>query len=223
MHRNDNNESATTADVDASGVEFSLSKPNDDDGYDKLWFITEANDPESNGDWASTNTGVYYVYTQDMTADNASEPKKPGTVPSEGTHVTIAGKEYIITQKLNPTKEGALSVNGLAVGEYTLVEENSIEGFSKLASDVIITVAEGDKNDQGLISGTVKATVEGQELNTKSDNLGIFLFTVNNVSKQFDLPLTGGAGLLAFTIGGGIVIAGAIIIFSYLRRRRAVR
>ncbi len=218
-----NNEEADGDKIHASGVEFSLSKPNDEDGYDKLWFITPAENSE--GNWVSTNTGVYYVYTQDMTANKTAEdPDAEGTAPVEGTHVTIAGKEYIITQKLNPKDDnGFLSVNGLAVGEYKLVEENSIEGFSKLESDVIITVAEGDKNDQGLISGTVKATVGGTTLNTKEDNLGIFLFTVNNVSKQFDLPLTGGAGLLAFTIGGGIVIAGAIIIFSYLRRRRAVR
>ncbi|MCQ4021704.1 MULTISPECIES: SpaH/EbpB family LPXTG-anchored major pilin [unclassified Ruminococcus] len=195
-----NGAAADGTDIDASGVEFSLSN-----GGEKLWFIT-------------SESGKYIAYDAKMT-DNPATADDESTEPAEGTKVTIDGVKYTITQALNPTKTGSLAVDGLDVGTYTLVEENSIEGFSKLASDVTIVVSE-EKTD-GKITGKVIATVGDTTLNVSETNLGKFLFTVNNVSKQFDLPLTGGTGLLLFTIGGGIVMAVAIIIFSQLRKKKA--
>lgn len=188
-----NGEAADGTTIDASGVEFSLKL-----GDEKLWFIT-------------STSGVYYSYSKEMAND---------TEPVEGANVTIDGVDYTITQSLNPSKDGSLSVNGLDVGTYTLVEENSIVGFSKLASDVTIIVSD-KKDENGKVTGKVEAKVGDTLLNVSEENLGKFLFTVNNVKKQFNLPLTGGTGLLMFTIGGGIVIAAAIIIFSQLRKKKA--
>ena len=143
----------------------------------------------------------------------------PAVSAAEGKEVTINNEKYTITQKLNPTREGALSVDGLNVGTYTLTEEKSVEKFSKLASDVEIVVS-ADKDANNKLTGKVIAKVGDTTLDTAEDNLGKFLFTVNNVSKQFDLPLTGGMGILIFTVGGGIVIAAAIIIFSQLRKKK---
>lgn len=187
-----NGEEADGTTIDASGVEFSLKNVDE-----KLWFIT-------------STAGVYYSYSKEM-AEN--------TEPSEGVKVTIDSVEYTITQSLSPSKTGALSVNGLDVGTYTLVEENSIKDFSKLASDVTIIVSD-KKDENGKVVGKVEAKVGDTLLNVSEENLGKFLFTVNNVKKQFNLPLTGGTGLLVFTIGGGIVIAAAIIIFSQLRKKK---
>lgn len=195
-----NGAAADGTNIDASGVEFSLSL-----GGEKLWFIT-------------SESGKYIAYDAKMT-DNPATDVDESVAPNEGTEVTISGVKYTITQALNPTKTGFLAVDGLDAGTYTLVEENSIEDFSKLASDVTLVVSE-EKND-GKITGKVIATVGNTTLNVSEANLGKFLFTVNNVSKQFDLPLTGGAGILLFTIGGGIVMAAAIIIFAQLRKKKA--
>lgn len=194
-----NGATADSTEIDASGVEFSLSL-----GGKKLWFIT-------------SESGKYIAYSAKMT-DDPSTTVNESTEPSEGAKVTIDGVEYTITQKLNPTNIGSLVVDGLDVGTYTLVEENSINSFSKLASDVTLVVSEETKD--GKITGKVIATVGNTTLNVSNDNLGKFLFTVNNVSKQFNLPLTGGAGILLFTIGGGIVMAAAIIIFAQLRKKK---
>ncbi len=195
-----NGAAADGTDIDASGVEFSLSL-----NGEKLWFIT-------------SESGKYIAYSAKMT-DDPDTADDESTDPSEGAKVTIDGVEYTITQQLNPTETGSLVLAGLDVGTYTLVEENSIEGFSKLASDVTLVVSE-EKND-GKITGKVIAKVGNTTLDVSNDNLGEFLFTVNNVSKQFNLPLTGGTGILLFTIGGGIVMAAAIIIFAQLRKKKA--
>lgn len=196
-----NNAKADGTKIDASGVEFSLSVSDE-----KLWFIT-------------SEAGKYIAYSAEMTDDPDTEADE-STAPAEGVKVTIGGTEYTITQKLHPTSTGSLAVDGLNVGTYKLVEENSIEGFSKLASDVTIVVSEKKENEK--ITGEVVAVVGDKTLSVAETNLGKFLFTVNNVSKQFDLPLTGGAGLFAFTIGGGIIMAIAIIIFAQLRKKKTV-
>lgn len=196
-----NNGNADGTKIDASGVEFSLSM-----GNEKLWFIT-------------SEAGKYIAYDKKMTDDPDTEADE-STAPAEGVKVTISGTEYTITQKLHPTSTGSLAVDGLNVGTYKLLEENSIEGFSKLASDVMIVVSEKKENEK--ITGEVVAVVGDKTLSVAETNLGKFLFTVNNVSKQFDLPLTGGAGLFAFTIGGGIIMAIAIIIFAQLRKKKTV-
>lgn len=203
-----NNANADGTAIDASGVEFSLKASTKD-----LWFITTA--VESDGNYKNAGTGTYTVYTKDMTKTDTTD----GIAPGEGTHVVIDGADYIITQKLNPSKTGSLSVNGLNVGTYTLTEVQSIKGYSKLASDITITVSEERNNDN--ITGKVVATMEGKPITEyNAANNGIFKLTVNNVSKQFNLPLTGGAGFIIFTVCGGIVMAGAIIVFYQFRKRR---
>lgn len=49
---------------------------------------------------------------------------------------------------------------------------------------------------------------------------GVFAFTVNNPSSQFDLPTTGGMGILLFTLGGAVVLAAAIVIFTLARKKK---
>lgn len=192
-----NDTSAEEAKVDASAVEFSLSA----DG-EKLWFVKMAD-------------GTYLTYSKALADDPDTTPE-----PAEGGKVTIGGTEYTVTQKLNPTAKGELSVDGLDVGTYTLVEENSVEGYSKLASDVKIVVSE--KAENGKITGEVVAVVGDTTLDTAEDNSGVFLFAVNNVSKQFNLPLTGDAGVFVFTILGGIAVAIALFILSHVCRKKSV-
>lgn len=194
-----NNAEADGTNIDASGVEFSLKIADS-----KQWFIT-------------AESGVYFAYSAKMADDPATDADE-SVAPTEGGKVTINGVTYTITQKLNPTKLGQLSVDGLDVGTYTFTEENSISGFSKLASDITIVVSES-KTD-GKIDGKVIAKIGTQELNLKEDNLGVFLFTVNNTTNQFNLPLTGGMGIIMFTVAGGVIIAAAIIIFSQLRKKK---
>ena len=194
-----NNSNADGTKIDASGVEFSLKL-----GEDKQWFMT-------------SKSGEYYAYSAKM-ADDPTTDADESVAPTEGAKITIDNVEYTLTQKLNPTKLGKLSVDGLNVGTYTFTEENSITGFSKLASDVTIVVSES-KTD-GKIDGKVIAKIGGETLDLSQDNLGVFLFNVNNTKNQFNLPLTGGLGIILFTVVGGVVIALSIIVFTQSRKRK---
>ncbi|MCH5297613.1 MAG: SpaH/EbpB family LPXTG-anchored major pilin [Ruminococcus sp.] len=251
-----NDKSAEAAGKNASGVEFSLKNK---DG-NKMFFITQASEVEGKWVSTKTGkyvaytpemTAIYFDTNNDDTLEKLSagqyiEDGQVKTVTGkddanysisalvpaeEGVHVKINGVDYIITQKLNPASNGKLNVKGLDEGTYTLTEENSIEGYSKLATPVTIIV-ESDKDSNGNITGSVKAKATTQSPTEGSydgktedltTDLGKFMVSVNNVSKQFDLPQTGGAGLLMFTIAGGIVMALSVMIFSQLRKKKAAK
>lgn len=186
-----NNAAADGTTINASTVEFTLA----DNAGKAFWFIKTAD-------------GNYTAYSRAMSGTT--------TEPAEG-NVTVNGKEYKLTQKLNPTATGALSLKGLDVGTYVLTENKSVDGYSKLTSDVTIEVT-GATTD-GSLTGAVIAKIGEKTLANSADNDGIFTLSINNTKNQFNLPLTGGTGILLFTIGGGIVIAAAIIIFSQLRKK----
>lgn len=186
-----NNAAADGTTINASTVEFTLA----DNAGKAFWFIKTAD-------------GNYTAYSPAMSGTT--------TEPAEG-NVTVNGKEYKLTQKLNPTATGALSLKGLDVGTYVLTENKSVDGYSKLTSNVTIEVT-GATTD-GSLTGAVIAKIGEKTLANSADNDGIFTLSINNTKNQFNLPLTGGTGILLFTIGGGIVIAAAIIIFSQLRKK----
>lgn len=191
---------AVPAGVDATAVEFTLTY------YGVAqWFAIK------NGD-----SGKYTAYGKNMSDE------KLDTIPeNEGKEVTINGEKYKITKALRPDSTGKLVVRGLDDKTYTLEETKSVNGYSKLASGVDIAVtADEEQGSANKLDGTVTAKMGDTTLTNSDDNDGFFTLSVNNVKKQFDLPLTGGVGILMFTIGGGVVIAVAIIIFAQLRKKK---
>ncbi len=139
------------------------------------------------------------------------------TAYSDTLATTLTGTQVT---EISPATDGTLNIRGLNLGEYTLVETESADGYGKLSSDVKILVKDKATGDP---QGTVVATIGDQTLSNVADTgegQGIFKVSINNTKKQFNLPVTGGMGILLFTIGGGIVIAGAIIIFSNLRKKK---
>lgn len=190
----------------ASAVEFTLS-----DGTANLQFV-------------KLSDGSYLVVGDDWKANYAADGKIKLPVDAGADDQT----EYTVTEALNPTADGKLLVNGLNVGTYTLTETKTVNGYSKLESDVTIVVTGLKDETTNELNGKVGATANGSDLdaNERAGGVGtngVFEIEINNVLEQFHLPLTGGAGLLMFTIGGGIVIAGAIILFSQLRKKKAAK
>lgn len=191
---------AVPADVDATAVEFTLTHH----GVAQ-WVAIK------NGD-----SGKYTAYGKNM-----SDEKLDTIDENEGKEVTINGEKYTITKALHPDSTGKLVVRGLNDETYTLEETKSVNGYSKLASRVdLVVTADEEQGNANKLDGTVTAKMGDTTLTNLVDNDGIFTLSVNNVKSQFDLPLTGGAGILMFTIGGGVVIAVAIIIFAQLRKKK---
>ena len=191
---------AVPADVDATAVEFTLTH------YGVAQWVAI-----KNGD-----SGKYTAYSKNM-----SDEKLDIIAENEGKEVTINGEKYTITKALHPDSTGKLVVRGLNDETYTLEETKSVNGYSKLASRVdLVVTADEEQGNANKLDGTVTAKMGDTTLTNLVDNDGIFTLSVNNVKSQFDLPLTGGAGILMFTIGGGVVIAVAIIIFAQLRKKK---
>ena len=126
------------------------------------------------------------------------------------------------------SEDGKLVVEGLKDGTYYLEETATVDGYSKLPTKLQIIVKEDTVtkvNHIGADASNAVANAETGEITANElpaaieGNDNSFKITVNNVEKQFDLPVTGGLGLWMFTIAGGVILAGAIIFFSVIRKK----
>ncbi len=139
-------------------------------------------------------------------------------------------------KKINGTDEplktngkGEISVEGLANGEYYLVEVETVKGYNLLKGPVKVelkiqyttdwTKVE-DYDEQGNLikhSTTVKNT---DFTNNKNENSEIYIINVIN-RKGFDLPVTGGFGTLLFSgIGALLVVGGVGVLMSTKKKKK---
>ena len=140
----------------------------------------------------------------------------------------IPGKTNITEVALDSA--GHIELQGLDAGTYYIKEVATDSSFTKLTSDIKLVIAPV-LDENGKVTG--KATFETYKLNqdtgkyesasTETANNGVGNMTINNARKQFDLPLTGGLGLWIFTIAGGVVMAGAIIFFAVIRKKKRIQ
>ena len=209
-----NGEAADGTIINASTVEFELTTVVDTagnkvDAPTQLKFIKE------------TTNGHYTVWNGVVDNNKAYSITDTTKTTSLGNVVT----------KLNPDNEGHLYVKGLEAGTYELKETKSLNGYTILTEPVTILVKEVEEGNPAVVTQKVTAytmkwsdtdgkAVEKDEL-ANADESGIFTITINNAKSQFYLPVTGGLGLWMFTIGGGIVMAGAIIFFSVIRKKKS--
>lgn len=113
---------------------------------------------------------------------------------------------------------GLVRVYGLEEGTYYLKETLSASGYSILPAPLKVVVSEV-KDQSGVVTGNVSAKVENDDVVTAKD--GVFLFTIDNPENEFELPVTGGMGLILFTVGAGVILAAAFIIIARLRKKEA--
>lgn len=130
-----------------------------------------------------------------------------------------AGKKWtkINNAKLVSDNNGDLQQNGLANGEYYLVETKTAEGYNLLKSPVKVTLDIQEtttftKDTAGTI--TKKTTFSGGDATNSGE------YTVNVVNRKgFTLPVTGGFGTLLFSgIGLLLVLAGVGVLFSLKKK-----
>lgn len=112
--------------------------------------------------------------------------------------------------------EGTVNVRKLLNGSYILTEVKAPDGYKLLTSPITFEVT---GNGAGGVSITgnnenVKVTTEGDK------NIAVLL--ISN-TESYTLPNTGGEGTTLFTIGGLLIMAGAVGCGYGLRRRRERR
>ena len=212
--------------INASTVEFELTTVVDTAGNKvttptPLKFIQE------------TTNGHYTVWNGAVVGNQAYKLTDV-TKNTEGTWTANKGAKAVgtVVTTLNPDKYGKLYVKGLEAGTYELKETKSLNGYTILTEPITIKVDEVKEGNPEAVTQKVtahtmkwdatnnKAVTQDEPLANKAET-GIFSITVNNAKNQFNLPITGGLGLWMFTIGGGIVMAGAIIFFSVIRKKKS--
>lgn len=129
--------------------------------------------------------------------------------------------------KLNGA-DGKLTITGLDVGTYWLVETAAPEadGFTKADPiQIVLTQKADDKKSLDAGLSTAKYNGEGNNLvtgvgNEAASQISLAMFKVLN-QKGFTLPQTGGAGTWMFTVGGIVLIAAAGALFLASRKKRS--
>lgn len=100
------------------------------------------------------------------------------------------------TQTTN--EQGMASFGPLDLGDYYLVETKAPTGYTKWATAQKITVS-----------------TSGDNYNSSN---GIYTQQVTN-STGFNLPQTGGAGTILFSVVGIALMAGAVVVFIVMKRK----
>lgn len=173
-----------------------------------------------------------YTYGIDLKKTGDKENDKNGLSGAEFTlssstrnlfKVLINGKTVVVTDKNgNPVAvdtiekkitndKGKLVFKGLAEGTYTLTETKAPAGYTLLKNPITIVIG---ANEDGTIKS---ATVNGKETETTD---GVVPVDIKNHS-GFTLPGTGGMGTYIFTIGGLVVMAGAVLLLVSSKKKRA--
>lgn len=137
----------------------------------------------------------------------------------------VSDDEAAAAATLTVKDDGSLQVRGLSAGTYYLKETRApiFGGVSYTPLTSYIQIIVEDTVVDGKITGVVKPTINngnGASAITTTPTDGSFSFNVNNPKSQFELPTTGGYGILIFTLGGAVVLALAIIIFTIARKKK---
>ena len=101
------------------------------------------------------------------------------------------------------TKGTPILIKGLSLGEYALKETTTVDGYTLLTKDVEFNLVDSnlDGNLDDAYSNILSKTVDNK--------------------KGFSMPDTGGMGTYIFTIGGLVVMAGAVLLLVSSKKKRA--
>lgn len=135
-----------------------------------------------------TYVTVYGAQFKKVTADDA---------PLEGAVFDVyrEGIEDPIFTGVTSDENGLITIDGLSNGNYTLVETSAPAGYA-LADPVEFTINSVDENKDGIFEGKMY------------DFTGTAIVD-EVVNPAEELPTTGGAGTVAFTAAGVVIMAGA--------------
>lgn len=104
----------------------------------------------------------------------------------------------------------------LPEGEYYLRETKAPSGYSLLNSKVKVEISK-KANSTGY---NYEYKINNEEENKPIEDNGVVTVPIEN-KKGFTLPTTGGMGTYIFTIGGLVVMAGAVLLLVSSKKKRA--
>lgn len=124
---------------------------------------------------------------------------------------------YAVNEKENfIIEDGEKKELKLQAGEYYLKETKAPSGYSLLNSKVKVEISK-KANSTGY---NYEYKINNEKENKSIGENGIVTVPIEN-KKGFTLPTTGGMGTYIFTIGGLVVMAGAVLLLVSSKKKRA--
>lgn len=199
-------------------------------------YIQQKNDPWSDYNEPTTDEETVYTYGISLTKVDKNGGTLKGAqfeLKQNGTALKFTGAngEYVYaadqsnpdaTSTLTISDKGKLIIKGIDLGTYTLTETKAANGgYSLPNGDITITLTDATP-DGTLDAETETVTASGTaELNgnVEIENNTIKFNVKNTKSSGFELPNTGGMGTLMFTVGGILLMAGAVIFLIVSKKK----
>lgn len=119
--------------------------------------------------------------------------------------------------------DGLDADNNAGAGTTYYLKETATEdtSYSLLANPVKVTLIPTYKADSNTYNGGLIYKInDGEEISSTDDNVRTAIADIVN-KKGFKLPGTGGMGTYIFTIGGLVVMAGAVLLLVSSKKKRA--
>lgn len=104
-------------------------------------------------------------------------------------------------------------------GTYYLEETEAPSGYSLLNSKVEVVIGK-ENNDEGKVVFYYNVNKNKENMTISTEDNGVVEVPITN-KKGFNLPTTGGMGTYIFTIGGLVVMAGAVLLLVSSKKKRA--
>lgn len=185
---------------------------------------------------ATGSNGVYTVSSDHaVTATEMSLKSTDGTLQvkglSAGTYTltesgSVSGYTTLqspITIVVTDAGDGVVSAKINDTGDELMVQVDNPEfdAEKKAAIDKFMRDKDGVFSDYNESVPGYPAAATGYNPDTPEKlGTGVFAFEINNPSSQFDLPTTGGYGILIFTLSAAVVLALAVVLFTAARKKK---
>lgn len=194
--------------------------------------LTYSNNPgtDSKGDSTPSTVGDYTFKLKMDKVDSSDKSKTlkgakftiQATGADEGAgklyvqkNGTLGSNPYEFTTTTDADGYASISVSGLDVGKYTVVETHAPSGYNTVGSFDFEIRATYDST--GKLTKVEASTTNANAADASTDTTGLVTVTVKDKAGM-SLPLTGQAGVTVTWIAGGIVLA--IGVTHLVRSRR---
>lgn len=150
----------------------------------------------------------FSLYTSETDAKNGTNPIK--VTGSNGSYVVDSASTTTEFESI-ATEVGSgynLHLNGLAAGDYWLVETQAPEGFNKLSAPIKVTIKKSS-DTEWTITKDDNETPETDKIIDVENSTGSLL------------PSTGGRGAIAFAVIAALLVFGVAVSFIRDKRKEA--
>ena len=148
-----------------------------------------------------------------------------------GTNATALGldgdKHWLKIDEVETSEGGVITKNGLASGNYYLVETKTVEDYNLLSKPVKVDLnktyvkhlQETYTNVNGNVTHQKSETLKAfDENDTTNDGPSVSVTVINR--KGFDLPVTGGFGTLLFSGIGALLVVGGVGVLMGTKKKK---